>query len=114
MSSKSKYQKQVDIEAVSLGTTTPKSVIAQQDEIIDDISVLLDGLKDTAVAINVELIGQNQDLQIIDEEVDEANSSISGANKKIDKLMNKGCKCQIYVIIGLLIITLILLAVLLS
>ncbi|KAM7484413.1 hypothetical protein LguiA_000422 [Lonicera macranthoides] len=61
----------------------------KQDDGLDDLSNILGDLKGMAVDMGSELDRQNKALDHLQEDVDELNSRVKGANQRARKLLNK-------------------------
>jgi len=61
----------------------------QQDEILDEMSEVLDRLKNQSEHIGGELETQNKILTNLEEEVDEANDKTKSALKKIERELHR-------------------------
>ena len=82
-------------------------MVAQQDEVLGDMSVALSRLQVMSQDINTELVEQGEMINDLDGDLDSAQLNMNVVMKKLDKLLktsDKGRICCIFILVGIAIL----------
>jgi syntaxin 6 len=98
-------------EFVNRSQTTHQSLVAQQDDVLVDMSDALSRLQNLSEDINKDLYEHKEMLDEMDAELDEAQGNMGVVLRKLDKLLkssDKGRICCIFVLLGIALLLLLL------
>ena len=108
---KAKASSSTNDEYLNRSQSTHQTLVAQQDEVLEDMSGALSRLQNLTEDINKDLYEHADMLNEMDAELDEAQGSMNVVLKKLDKLLKsseKGRYCCIFILVGVVVLLLLL------